>query len=177
MQTAAPEKNYNWIIYVASIAIPGVVALLYFMPKSEQQVAALDFLPALNAIVNGTTALVLVGALMAIKNKNINLHKRLMYVALGLSLVFLLSYVLYHATHASTKYGANDYTRYIYYFILLTHILFSAVIVPLVLITFVRALNRKFDRHKRIARITLPLWLYVAITGVIVYLMISPYYA
>lgn len=187
---STPTKNYNWIIYAASIIVPVAVALLYLIPKASSDVKAFDFLPGLNAFINGTTTLVLILAFIAIKSKNILLHKRLMMTALGLSVLFLISYVTYHFTHSSVKFGDADFNgivdevekaavgwrRNIYFFILLTHIVLAIFIVPLVLVTFVRALSKKFDKHKKIARITLPLWLYVTITGVIVYLMISPYY-
>ena len=99
-----------------------------------------------------------------------------MKFAIALSVLFLGMYVAYHMTADSTKFGGEGVIKYVYFFILLTHILLSIIIIPLVLITYVRALAQRFDKHKKLARITFPLWLYVAITGVIVYLMISPYY-
>ena len=95
---------------------------------------------------------------------------------IALSTVFLVMYVAYHMTSDSTTYGGQGFVRYVYFFILITHILLSIVVIPLVLFTFVRALSQNFDRHKKLARVTFPVWLYVAVTGVIVYLMISPYY-
>lgn len=169
------SKNpYQSLIVFLSILVPVAVAVLYVLPKTETTL--FSFLPLLNAIINGTTFLILIAALIAIKNKNIVLHKRLMWTALVLSVVFLLSYVLYHATTPSTSFGGEGTIKYIYFFILLTHILLSAVVVPLVLLTLVRALAEKFDQHRKIAKITLPIWLYVTLTGVLVYLMISPYY-
>ncbi len=100
-----------------------------------------------------------------------------MKVCIGLSAAFLVMYVAYHMTSDSTVYGGEGVVRYVYYFILISHILLSIIIIPLVLISFVRALAGRFDRHRKIARITYPIWLYVAVTGVVVYLMISPYYA
>jgi len=168
------ENPYKSLIILISIVLPVAVAVLYVLPKTETTL--FSFLPLLNAIINGTTFLILIAALVAIKNKNIVLHKRLMWTALILSVVFLLSYVLYHATTPSTSYGGEGTLKYVYFFILLTHILLSAVVVPLVLLTLVRALAEKFDQHRKIAKITLPIWLYVTLTGVLVYLMISPYY-
>lgn len=169
------SKNpYQSLIVFLSILVPVAVAVLYVLPKTETTL--FSFLPLLNAIINGTTFLILIAALVAIKNKNIVLHKRLMWTALVLSVVFLLSYVLYHATTPSTSFGGEGTIKYIYFFILLTHILLSAIVVPLVLLTLVRALAEKFDQHRKIAKITLPIWLYVTLTGVLVYLMISPYY-
>jgi putative membrane protein len=168
------ENPYKSLIILISIVLPVAVAVLYVLPKTETTL--FSFLPLLNAIINGSTFLILIAALVAIKNKNIVLHKRLMWTALILSVAFLLSYVLYHATTPSTSYGGEGTIKYVYFFILLTHILLSAIVVPLVLLTLVRALAEKFDQHRKIAKITLPIWLYVTLTGVLVYLMISPYY-
>ncbi|NUM51100.1 MAG: DUF420 domain-containing protein [Flavobacteriales bacterium] len=166
----------KYFIITASILIPLLVVVLFFLPKINSSNSLLHFLPLLNATINGITSLLLVLAVRAVKKGKKILHKKLMITALVLSVCFLLSYVLYHSTHESTKFGGEGIIKYIYYFILLTHILLSVLIVPLVLITFSRALAEKFDRHKKIARITFPLWLYVTISGVLVYLLISPYY-
>lgn len=164
------------LIIVLSIVVPVLVAILYLLPKNFEVGEEVYYLPMLNAVLNGTTTLVLIFAFFAIKNKNIILHKKLMLSALVLSILFLLSYVTYHSLTDSTSYGGEGIMKTIYLVILFSHIILAIVIVPLVLITFSRALTQKFDQHKKIARITLPLWLYVTITGVIVYLMISPYY-
>jgi putative membrane protein len=174
---ASPDKKYIPFIVAATIAIPAVVTLLAFAP----QVSLLgDFnyhlLPLFNAIINGTTFFVLIAGFMAIKNKKIALHRRLMTTAIALSVVFLVSYILFHAATEPTKFGGEGALRSIYYFTLLTHIVLSAAVVPLVLISYVRALSERFDKHRKIARITLPIWLYVAFTGVLVYLLIAPYY-
>ena len=172
------EKKYNKWIIVLSIAIPLVVALLFGvnLRKLGYDVKPLSFLPPIYAGINGLTALVLVVAVIAIKNEKRILHENLMKFAIALSVLFLGMYVAYHMTSDSTKFGGEGAIKYIYYFILITHICLSIIIIPLVLITFVRALSKRFDQHKKIARITFPIWLYVAVTGVIVYLMISPYY-
>ncbi len=168
------DNPYKSLIILLSIVVPVAVAVLYVLPKTETTL--FSFLPMLNATINGTTFFVLIAALVAIKNKNVVLHKRLMWTALILSVLFLLSYVLYHATTPSTSFGGEGTIKYVYFFILLTHILLSAIVVPLVLLTLVRALTEKFDQHRKLAKITLPIWLYVTLTGVLVYLMISPYY-
>ena len=134
------------------------------------------FLPPIYATINAITALVLILAVFLIKKGNRKVHEKLMKLAIGLSVLFLLMYILYHMTSDSTKFGGEGAIKYIYYFILLTHIVLSVVVIPFVLITYVRAITNNFERHKKIAKITFPLWLYVAITGVIVYFMISPYY-
>ena len=174
---ASPDKKYIPFIVAATIAIPAVVTLLAFAP----QVSLLgDFnyhlLPLFNAVINGTTFFVLIAGFIAIKNKKIALHRRLMTTAIALSVIFLVSYILFHAATEPTKFGGEGVVRSIYYFTLLTHIVLSAAVVPLVLISYVRALSERFDKHRKIARITLPIWLYVAFTGVLVYLLIAPYY-
>ncbi|MGJ8591098.1 MAG: DUF420 domain-containing protein [Aquaticitalea sp.] len=173
------EKKYDKWIVILSIVIPLVVAVLFGVNLRELgfDVKPLTFLPPIYATINGLTAVLLVIAFWAIKNKNIVLHENLMTTAVGCSAIFLVMYVAYHMTSDSTKFGGEGAIKYIYYFILITHILLSIIIIPFVLITYVRAITKNFERHKKIARITFPLWLYVAVTGVLVYLMISPYYA
>ncbi|TDG38019.1 DUF420 domain-containing protein [Pedobacter changchengzhani] len=177
MNTSA-EKKYNTWIIILSIAIPLVVAALFGvnLRKLGFDVKPLTFLPPIYATTNGITAVILVIALIAIKNGKRKLHENLMKFAIALSVLFLGMYVAYHMTSDSTSYGGQGVIRTVYFFILITHIVLSVIIIPFVLITFVRALSGKFEQHKKIARITFPLWLYVAVTGVIVYLMISPYY-
>lgn len=187
------EKKYNTLITIVSIVIPVVVAILFGvnLRKLGYDVQPLNFLPPIYATVNALTAVVLIFAVRAIKNRNKGLHEKLMKVAILLSVSFLVMYVAYHMTSITAYYGDINHNgiledsekkllgvdRYIYYFILFSHILLSIIIIPLVLISYVRALAERFDKHKKIAKITYPIWLYVAITGVIVYLMISPYYA
>lgn len=173
------EKKYNKWIIVLSIVIPLAVAALFGvnLRKLGFDVEPLTFLPPIYATTNGLTALVLIVAFFAIKNKNRILHERLMKFAIILSVAFLVMYVAYHMTSDSTPYGGEGILKYIYFFILISHILLSIVIIPFVLITYVRAITNNIERHKKIARYTFPMWLYVAVTGVIVYVMISPYYA
>jgi len=177
METAVEKKYHKWII-VLSVAIPLVVALLFGvnLRKLGYDVKPLSFLPPIYATVNGLTAVVLVIAVWAIKNGKRKLHENLMKFAIFLSVLFLGMYVAYHMTSDSTTFGGEGIIRYVYYFILITHICLSVIIIPFVLVTYVRALAQRFDRHRKLARITFPMWLYVAVTGVIVYLMISPYY-
>jgi putative membrane protein len=172
------EKKYNIWIVILSVVIPIVVAILFGVNLREMgfDVEPLSFLPPIYASINAVTALVLVLAFIAIQNKKINLHKRLMQFAIFLSLTFLVMYVAYHMTSDSTKFGGEGIIKYVYFFILITHILMSVIVIPFVLITYVRAITNNIERHKKIAKITFPLWLYVAITGVVVYIMISPYY-
>ncbi len=172
------ENKYNKWIVLLSVAIPLVVVLLFSvnLRKMGLDVEPLTFLPPIYAAINGITAVLLVSAVLAIKNGNRKLHENLMKSAIACSIAFLGMYVAYHMTTDSTKFGGEGLVKYIYYFILTTHVVLSVIIIPLVLVTYVRALAQVFDKHKKIAKITFPIWLYVAVTGVVVYLMISPYY-
>ena len=168
-------KNYNIWIWVVSILIPVVVAILFMIRIPN--VAPLDFLPPIYASINGLTAIILILAFSAIRKKNISLHEKLMKIAISLSVIFLVMYVAYHMTSDPTPYGGSGVLRPLYFFILISHIILSIGIIPLVLITYVRAISKLFLDHKKIARFTFPIWMYIAVTGVIIYLMISPYYA
>ncbi|TDW46354.1 putative membrane protein [Flavobacterium sp. 270] len=178
MEDHSLEKKYNKYIVAVSIIVPVLVGILFGVKLKDLgfHVEPLSFLPPIYATTNGITAIVLVWAVIAIKNGKRKLHERLMTFAIALSVAFLVMYIAYHMTSDSTKFGGEGAIRYVYFIILITHILLSIAIIPLVLISYVRALSERFDRHKKIAKITFPLWLYVAVTGVIVYLMISPYY-
>ena len=167
------KEPYRKLIITLSIIIPIVIAILF-----RVQIKGFDFtfLPPIYAAINGITAVLLVMSLLAIKNKRRVLHERIMKLCIGLSSSFLVMYVLYHMTTESTAFGGEGLIRYAYFIILISHILLSIVIIPLVLFTFSRALSGNFERHKALARFTFPVWLYVAVTGVIIYVMISPYY-
>lgn len=175
----AVEQKYRVWIIILSVAIPLVVALLFGVKLKDfgYNVKPLSFLPPIYAGINGVTAVVLFTAVWAIKNGKQKLHENLMKFAIGLSVAFLAMYVAYHMTAESTKFGGEGAIRYVYFFILITHIALSVIIIPFVLFTYVRALSGSFVRHRKLARITYPMWLYVAVTGVVVYFMISPYYA
>jgi putative membrane protein len=168
-----PEP-YRKLIIVLSIVIPLVVAVLFGLPPVDGY--DLTFLPPIYATINGATAVLLLVSYWAIRNKKRSLHEALNKVCIGLSASFLVMYVAYHMTSPATHYGGEGVWRGIYFFILITHIALSVVVIPFVLFTFSRALAGNFERHRRIAKFTFPIWLYVATTGVIVYLMISPYY-
>ena len=130
----------------------------------------------INAFINSVIAVLLVLALIAVKNKNFLLHKRMMMSALLLSILFLVSYIAHHLFAGETKFGGEGVLKTIYYIILITHIFLAAIILPFILFTAYRALIGEYETHKKLAKITWPLWFYVAVTGPIVYLMISPYY-
>jgi len=166
------EKNYKGLIITISIVLPLAIAALFFTDKIQGY--DFSFLPVTYAFTNGLTFITLIAAVMAIKNGKKEQHEKLMKFAIILSLYFLVAYVIYHLT-ADTKRLHEDVgsVRYVYFFILITHILGSIAVIPLVLVTYVRALNKRFDKHKKIAKITFPLWSYVSLTGVIVYLLIT----
>ncbi len=167
-----PEPHKKLIIFL-SIVIPIAVASLFGIKVPGYD---LSFLPPIYASINGITALLLIVSYRSIKAGNRARHELINKICLVLSSLFLVLYVLYHSTSEATPFGGQGFIRYVYYFILITHILLSVTVIPFVLFTFSRALAGNFERHKRLAKFTFPLWLYVAVTGVIVYVMISPYY-
>ncbi|MDI9255796.1 DUF420 domain-containing protein [Flavobacterium sedimenticola] len=187
------EGKFKGSIIAVSIIIPVAVAVLFTVKLKDFgfDVEPLSFLPPIYASINAMTALFLVMGVLAIKNGNRKVHERMMTLSIACSVIFLVMYVAYHMTADSTKYGDINHDglldatelanagsmRLVYFFILISHIVLSVAIIPLVLVTYVRALAAHFDRHKKLAKITFPIWLYVAVTGVLVYLMISPYYA
>jgi putative membrane protein len=186
------EKSYTLPIITISIAIPMAVAYLVLGLKTKVNLGFnTSSLPLFHAILNSTTAILLLASLYFVKNRRVHAHRIANLVAVVLSAVFLISYVIYHSSNPSVKYGDINHDgvlsleekvragnlRYVYYFILTSHIILSGVIIPFVLFTFQRAFQARFAAHKKLARITWPLWFYVAVTGVIVYIMISPYYA
>ena len=167
------KKDYGIWIKIVSVAIPVVVAILFGV-RVDYDLPV--FLPPIYATINAITALLLVLALVAIKTKKIQIHQRLMQSCIVLSLVFLVMYIAYHMTTDPTPFGGEGYMKTLYFFILISHIILSIALIPLVLISYVRAFQKEFPAHKKISKITFPIWLYVASTGVIVYLMIAPYY-
>ncbi|MFM8839537.1 MAG: DUF420 domain-containing protein [bacterium] len=171
------EKTISLMIYSISIVVVILVAFLIYVPQAIT-IEGLNvmMLPRLNAYVNSTCTVLLTLGYVFIRNKNIAAHRMMMMSAFGLSILFLLSYVTYHSQAPSTSFGGEGFIKAVYFSILISHIVLAALIVPLALFTLLRAWRSEFPLHKKIARWTLPLWLYVTITGVIVYLMISPYY-
>lgn len=190
-------KLYNRLTLIVSFIVPTLVALLLFLkwnadklifdlrsPNFEPIVLLenlpfaepLKFLPPIYATTNGITAILLIFAVIAIKNGNRKLHETLIKICIALSLLFLVLYIAYHITTDPTSFGGEGLIKYVYYFILITHILLSITVIPFVLFSYIRAITSDFVKHKKIAKITFPIWLYVAVTGVVVYLMIAPYY-
>jgi putative membrane protein len=173
IERSEQKEPYKNQIIALSIFIPLAVAVLFVVKIPGYD---LSFLPAIYAGINGVTAVLLVFGLIAARNRNFGLHEMVMKTCIGLSALFLILYILYHMTSDPTHYGGTVGWKYVYFFILITHIILSVAVIPLVLFTFVRALSGNFQRHRALAKWTFPIWLYVAVTGVVVYLMISPYY-
>ena len=181
------QKKYKQVAIIISVVLPLAVATLFSIKIDGFD---FSFLPSIYATINGITAVVLVSAYIAIKKKNKNLHKNLINVAVVLSVSFLLMYVIYHATSESTVFGDSNHNgaldtaeslelgsiKYLYYYILISHIILSIIITPFVCFTYLKGWLGDYEGHKKLTRITFPLWMYVAVTGVIIFLMISPYY-
>lgn len=172
MQVQTKSEPYRKLIIAVSIIIPLAVAALFGIRVPGYD---FSFLPPIYATINGITAILLVIAFFAIKSGKRLLHERIMKTCIGLSVCFLIMYVIYHMTSETTRFGGTGVIRYVYLFILATHIVLSIAIIPMVLFSFVRGISGDFERHKKLSRVTFPLWLYVAVTGVVVYLMVSPY--
>lgn len=171
------KRNYKPAIIIITILVNGLVIVLSGVPGFENFDAFdVTILPMMNAIFNSFTFLFLVGALAAILKRNVTVHRRFIYAAFISTALFLVTYVTYHFLSPSTPYGGTGFMAGLYYFILITHIVLAAIIVPLALTAVARAWNMENERHRKIARWTMPIWLYVSLTGVLVYLMISPYY-
>lgn len=168
------EKKLNTVAYIVSAA---VLLLVVAMRRYKIDLGVdFSFLPPFHASLNAITAVILVVALYFIKNKQIENHRKAIYAALVTSGLFLLSYVLYHFTTPETRYGGEGPLRMVYFFLLLTHIFLAATSLPFILLTFIRAYTNQFERHRKMARWVFPVWLYVAVTGPICYLMLMPYY-
>lgn len=171
------NKNFekqNTVIKIVSIVIPVAVAALFGIKIEGYD---FSFLPSIYASINGLTAFLLILAVVAVKNKNIALHQTLIKICMLLSLSFLVMYILYHATSGDTKFGGDQVVRnFIYLPILISHIILSIGVVPLVLFSYLYGSNNMINEHKRLVKKAFPIWLYVAVSGVVVYFMISPYY-
>jgi len=179
MLQATLKKNdikAKWLIGVFSFVVFAVVVALGKIKLDINVGFDVHIFATINAIINSLVAVVLIAALMAIKQQKYLLHKKLMLSALVLSLLFLVSYIAHHLLGGETKFGGEGFVRTLYFIILSTHIFLAAIILPFILFTTYRALVAEFPAHKKLAKITFPLWLYVAVTGPVVYLMISPYY-
>ena len=175
------EKNIFRLIVGVSIFVLAVVVILQsniltIFPDKNLIPEWVFFLPKLNAIINGICSFLLLLSLYFIKRKNISIHKKLNILTFILSSLFLVSYVIFHATGIKTSYGGVGALKIIYYFILITHIILAAIVLPLVLFSFQKGLQMQVEKHRKLVRWSFPIWLYVTVTGVLVYLMVSPYY-
>lgn len=188
---ARKEALYRKIVLIISVIIPAVVAFLILVPQTGNLGDVdVSMLPAVNATLNSLTSLCLVVAFLAIKNKNIVLHRSVMSTAFVLSACFLVCYVFYHFQGPQTRFGDLDHNglvdqmekdlvgsfRYVYYLILITHIVLAAIVLPFILLSFYFSLSGQLDKHRKIVKFSFPAWLYVAVSGVAVYFMIRPYY-
>jgi putative membrane protein len=174
MESTVKNKNIRKIITIISIVLPLAVAALFVIKIDGID---LSFLPKIYAGINALTAVLLILALVFVKQRKLKLHENVIKICLVLSILFLLCYVAYHMTSDSTKYGNPDATaRLTYFLLLITHIILSVAVIPMVLFSYLHAWEGNFEKHKKLTKITWPIWFYVAVSGVIVYLMISPYY-
>ncbi|CAN5288750.1 DUF420 domain-containing protein [soil metagenome] len=184
------DRTAKLLIWIASVVVFIVVALLAKIKLNINLGFNPHVFALINAMVNSLVTLCLLMGLFTVKNKNYRLHKRIMLIAIGLSFLFLLSYIAHHLFAGETKFGDTDHNgivspdeklyagefRYVYYVLLATHIPLAAIILPFILFTAYRSLTGEYQKHKKLARITFPIWLYVSVTGVIIYWMIRPYY-
>ena len=182
MTNVAQDKKVLNFIYIVSAVIPVAVGLLMIMPTEWKMSLGMtentpvSSLPLVHAVLNGLTFLFLLMALVAIKNKRVIIHRTFMISALVLSSVFLISYVIYHTTHPSAKFLGEGTLRYVYFFILISHIILSIPVIPLALLSIWRGWTNDIVKHKKLTRFSFPIWLYVSLTGVLVYLFMQPYY-
>jgi putative membrane protein len=172
------DKLAYRIVLTVSIIVFAVVVVLNrkLITPPEQYPAIINQLPLINALINGTCSVLLILSLKSIKEKKIHLHKKLNFTTFILSSLFLVSYIIYHFFAKETHYNGQGIIKFIYYFILITHILLAAIVLPMILLSFYYGINNQLDKHRKIVRFSFPIWLYVTITGVLVYLLISPYY-
>jgi len=182
MSDSVIDKKVLRVIYVLSVVIPIVVGVLMVIPGEWKRAlgvsenSAVSSLPLMHAFLNGTTFLFLIMAVIAIKKKKVTIHRTFMLIALVLSSLFLVSYVVYHFTHPSAKFLGEGAVRYIYFSILISHIILSVPVIPLALLSVYRGWTDDIKRHKKIVKFAFPIWLYVSFTGVLVYLFMQPYY-
>ena len=170
------DKLARLLIIVVSFVVFTAIVILSRVKLDVDLGFDVHVFATVNAVINSLVSITLVVAYVAIRKKQYIMHRNLMYGAIVLSILFLVSYILHHLLAGDTRFGGEGAIRYVYFFILITHIILAAIILPFILFTAYRALTGEFEKHKKISRYTFPLWLYVSITGVLVYLMISPYY-
>jgi putative membrane protein len=170
------DKVARWLIITLSIVVFAAVALLSRVKLEVELGFDKHLFAKVNAVINSVVSALLIAGLIAVKARKYLLHKRIMITCIILSCLFLVSYICHHLFTDETKFGGTGSLRYLYFFILSTHILLAAIILPFVLFTAYRGLTGEYPRHRRLSKITWPIWLYVSLTGVLVYILISPYY-
>jgi len=176
-QLPSNQRNYTPWIIGTTIIVNVMIAVLFFIPKQDHNIPIdLTLLPRLNAIFNAFTFVFLLSALFFIRRKNITMHRNFIFAAFSSTALFLISYLTYHGLAPSTSFGGEGILKSIYYFVLITHITLAPIVVALALFSLVWGLTNQVRKHKKIARWTMPIWLYVSLTGVLVYILISPYY-
>jgi putative membrane protein len=171
------DRTARVLIFTASFVVFAAVAVLSRVKLEVDPGFDIHVFAMINAVINSMVSVLLVAALIAVKSRKYILHRNIMFAAIMLSILFLVSYIAHHLLAGDTIYGGVGNIRYFYYFILITHIFLAAIILPFILYTAYRSLTGEYEKHKKLARYTWPLWLYVSVTGVLVYLMISPYYS
>jgi putative membrane protein len=170
------DRRARILIILASIIVFGAVVMLGRVEVAMGSSFNVHIFAKLNAIINTAVSFLLVSGLVAVRKAKYILHKRIMLTAITLSVLFLMSYICHHLFAGDTRFGGVGVIRYVYFFILITHILLAAIVLPFILFTAYRAMIAEWPKHKKIAKITWPIWLYVSVTGVLVYLLVSPYY-
>ena len=163
------------VLSLSAVVLGFLIWLVYFKPRAGYSGEIISALPAVNAVLNSLSACFLVAGFVAIRSRKFVRHMRLMFAALVTSALFFVSYVIYHNAHGDTHFAGVGTVRPIYFSILISHIVLSAIVVPMILMTFYLSLAGKYAVHRRLARYTLPIWLYVSVTGVAVFAMLKVY--
>jgi putative membrane protein len=175
LKETSPRKATFVILAVSALALAVLMGVIYGHGRASEVPGWISWLPALNALLNGTSAVFLCLAVLAIRRRDVATHARRMLVALGASTLFLVSYITYHSVHGDTLFGGQGVVRPIYFFILISHIVLSAVALPLVFTSLFLSLSGRFRRHRAVARYAFPIWLYVSVTGVLVFALLRAY--
>jgi putative membrane protein len=175
LKSTSPKKATFIVLAVSLVALLVLVGVIYGHGRAAEVPEWVSWLPALNALLNGTSAVFLVLAYVAIRRRDVVAHSRRMLTSLAASSLFLVSYIVYHSVHGDTLFRGQGVVRTVYFFILISHIVLSAVALPLVFLSLFFSLSGRFARHKKIARYTFPVWLYVSVTGVLVFLLLRAY--
>ncbi len=176
MENVQLAKKLNWLAVVITVVVLALVGMMRRPEFKIQTDIDFGFLPPFHATLNTLVAIALLFAFYFIKNKNVEAHRRSIYVAMGLSALFLLSYVVYHFTTEETRYCFEGFSRKVYFFFLITHVVLAGAMLPFILLTFIRAYTGQFEKHRKMAKWVFPLWFYVAVTGPVCYLMLRPCY-